>query len=120
MLIELVFTIIIDCTNGAIRLIGSGSSSSQGRVEVCNNNQWGTVCDNAWDSVDANVACLELGYSTEGTRNSYHYNVIIIIIIIMLHAMIINNNVRCDCSKISCIWTRDWTYFAGSSSLYWK
>ena len=27
---------------------------------------------------------------------------------------------RCNCSKNLCIRTRNWTYFAGSSSLYWK
>ena len=57
---------MIGCTNGAIRLAGSGSSSSQGRVEVCNNNQWGTVCDDTWNSLDASVACLHLSYSNEG------------------------------------------------------
>ena len=54
------------CTTGAIRLAGAGSSSSQGRVEVCNNNQWGTVCDDTWNSLDASVACFHLGYSNIG------------------------------------------------------
>ncbi len=58
--------ITLGCTNGAIRLAGSGSSSSQGRVEVCNNNQWGTVCDDTWNSLDASVACFQMGYSNEG------------------------------------------------------
>ena len=57
---------VIGCTSGSIRLVGTGSSSTQGRVEVCNNNQWGTVCDDTWNSLDASVACLHLGYSNEG------------------------------------------------------
>ena len=56
----------LGCTNGAIRLAGTGSSSTEGRVEVCNNNQWGTVCDDTWSSLDASVACFHLGYSNEG------------------------------------------------------
>ena len=54
------------CSSGDIRLAGSGSSSTQGRVEICHNNQWGTVCDDSWDSNDAQVACRQLKYSTYG------------------------------------------------------
>ena len=54
---------IAGCVHGAIRLAGFGSNSSQGRVEVCMNNQWGTVCDDLWDATDAGVACRQLGFS---------------------------------------------------------
>ena len=50
------------CTDGAIRLIG-GSVPTEGRVEVCQNDAWGTVCDDGWTDVDASVACRQLGYS---------------------------------------------------------
>ena len=44
-----------------VRLAGSGVSN-QGRLEVYYNGVWGTVCDNSFDDVDAQVACYALGF----------------------------------------------------------
>ena len=45
-----------------IRLQG-GIYSNQGRVEVYCNGQWGTICDNGFDSTDAQTICKQLGYT---------------------------------------------------------
>ena len=65
--IPIVSSLGISCDNGDIRLVnGSTEYEGSGRVEVCYNNQWGTVCDDFWSDSDATVVCRQLGYSTVG------------------------------------------------------
>ena len=50
------------CSPGSIRLVGNGSTSSQGRVEMCYNNIWGTICGDTWTINEAVVVCNGLGF----------------------------------------------------------
>ena len=62
------------CTNGKIRLVG-GSIPSEGRVEMCYNQQWGTMCGYNSISTFSNVICRQLGYSPYNAnvyQNSYY------------------------------------------------
>ena len=59
------FLIAALCQDGEIRL-RNGNTSLEGRVEICMNKTWGTVCDDDWDNVDAGIACLQLGFSSVG------------------------------------------------------
>lgn len=44
-----------------------GASSREGRLEICNADEWGTVCDDSFSGTDANVVCRQLGFSEMGT-----------------------------------------------------
>ncbi|XP_033748268.1 multiple epidermal growth factor-like domains protein 11 [Pecten maximus] len=44
-----------------VRLV-DGPTQNQGRVEIYNNGQWGTVCDDGFETDEAKAVCNELGY----------------------------------------------------------
>ena len=47
--------------------LNGGSIEQEGRVEVCINGVWGSICDYGWDKTDAHVVCKQLGYAELGT-----------------------------------------------------
>ena len=83
------------CSNGTIQLAG-GQSSNEGRVEVCINGVWGTVCDDYWDTIDARVVCRQLGLPYTGNKiklPAKYYsdsNFSVPIIIVLISASIIS------------------------------
>ncbi len=55
------------CSDGDIRLVNpnavAGSTNLDGRVEICLDEQYGTVCSVGFDRAEAQVICGQLGYS---------------------------------------------------------
>ena len=47
--------------NGSLRLVG-GASYREGRVEVCIDGQWGTVC---YNEELAEIVCEQLGFGNQ-------------------------------------------------------
>ena len=60
-----------ECIHGQARLV-RGFNKYEGQLEVCYNGQWGTVCNDYFDQVDANVACLTIfpTLASEGNNNN--------------------------------------------------
>ncbi len=49
--------------NRAMRLVG-GSTVSEGRLEICYNGQWGTICNQGWTDSRASQVCSTLRLPT--------------------------------------------------------
>ena len=72
--------VVGNCSLGDIRL----SNGSNGRMEVCVNGTWGSVCGtNRWTQYETIVVCRQLGYPEAGTIHQYiHVYVHVLLLLI--------------------------------------
>ena len=61
------------CIEGEVRIV-EGSTLLEGRVEICKNNVWNTVCHGGWTVTDARVVCRQLGFSVSGEKFCRYYS----------------------------------------------
>ena len=65
-IIHLFFAVSVKCSvSGQVRLVG-GNNVREGRVEICSEGAWATVCDDLWSTAEASIVCQQLGYPSTG------------------------------------------------------
>lgn len=80
------------CIDGEVRLSG-------GRVEICINKVWGTICSNGWDNMDASVVCRQLGFYPVGSGHSYTQRKFMPVFLDEVHCSGLERNLlECDSS----------------------
>ena len=97
------------CPPGDVRLVG-GSVADEGRVELCQNNVWGTICDDGFDQNDANVVCRQLGYPDHGNESDIYP------LIQNIHYFIN----RCHSKTVSLLWSGYWIHPKTVSAMHWN
>lgn len=64
------FLFLIACNDGDLILL-DGATEMEGRIEICINNSYGSICNNRWDVLDATVACKQLEFSSISKISDY-------------------------------------------------
>ena len=93
-----------NCEEGAIRL-ADGIIDQEGRVEVCHDGVWSSICDSGWDRTDAYIICQQLGYAETGNFTmTVHCSLVYFIRWMLLwHSF--------HCIPLLIFWCWKWTHF---------
>lgn len=79
-----------ECNETDVRLV-DGVTPDDGRVEICFNGFWGSVCDDDWDNNDAKVVCRQLGYN----GSKFNQNLDTLTFLNILHSICCTETTSC-------------------------
>ena len=57
---NIIYVARFGCSDGDVRLMNG--TTREGRVEICYDGVWGSVCDSGWDNSDAVIVCQQMGF----------------------------------------------------------
>ena len=83
-----------ECRDGDILLYNGTTLStehSNGTVLVCYDNEYGTVCDDFWDTLDAMVVCTHLGFDPTGNQITFVNHVVLLYMITWCAEQLVNS-----------------------------
>ena len=62
-----------------MRLV-DGSTEYDGRVEICINQVWGSICSYNWDYREVSIVCKQLGYNNNYVHTMYSLFIFVLVI----------------------------------------
>ncbi len=74
----------VSCDDGNLRLV-NGATDNEGRVEICFDDHWGTICDDQFGPPEATVVCRQLGY--DNGEGSYMYETCLLNLVAVLDVL---------------------------------
>ena len=95
--------------------INNQTQTMDGRLEICINNAWGSVCNNSFRAIDAQVACNQLvGFERRGKFLHIVHIIFTIILLCLLHTL----HAHCIFSYMHSMKLSTHTYFTPYISCY--
>ena len=52
-----------------------GRNVKEGKVLICHDEQWYSMCGDSWSEAEADVVCSSLGYSAENGQEANYCNI---------------------------------------------